>query len=82
MKKKLIKLNIPLVYIKPICVIAVLLGVFFLAAGSWPAGLCMLLGSYIFEKNMYCCPSCGKKLDMKYPLIKGACCPFCREHLR
>lgn len=42
----------------------------------------MLLGSYILEKSSYRCPHCGRKLDMKYPLPKGSCCPFCRGGLR
>lgn len=82
MKRYLIKIKIPLKYIKPICVSSALFGVVFLAAGSWAAGLCMLLGSYLFEKNMYRCPGCGKNLDMKYPLKKKARCPFCNEILR
>ena len=57
-------------------------GILFLAAGLWLAGLCMLLGSYILEKSSYRCPHCGRKLDMKYPLPKGSCCPFCRGGLR
>ena len=59
-----------------------LVGILFLAAGLWLAGLCMLLGSYILEKSSYRCPHCGRKLDMKYPLPKGSCCPFCRGGLR
>lgn len=82
MSKKLIKLNIPLLYVKPICIMAALLGVFFLVAGNWIAGLCMLLGAYVFEKSMYRCPDCGKSLDMKYPLLKGSYCPFCKKELR
>ena len=76
------KIKISLAMVKPICIGAVLLGIFFFAAGRWAAALCMLLGSYLFEKSMYRCPACGKKLDMKYPLMKGARCPFCGHILR
>lgn len=82
MKKKWIKIQIPLRYVKRICVGAVFVGLLFVVSGMWAAGLCMLLGAYILEKSQYCCPVCGKKLDMKYPLFRGACCPFCRAKLR
>lgn len=82
MGKKWMKIQIPLPWVKRICVGAVLSGILFLVSGMWAAGLCMLLGAYILEKNRYCCPQCGKKLDMKYPLLHGACCPFCRARLR
>ena len=75
--QKKFKIKISLAMVKPICIGAVLLGIFFFAAA-----LCMLLGSYLFEKSMYRCPACGKKLDMKYPLMKGARCPFCGHILR
>ena len=80
--QKKFKIKISLAMVKPICIGAVLLGIFFFAAGRWAAALCMLLGSYLFEKSMYRCPACGKKLDMKYPLMKGARCPFCGHILR
>lgn len=82
MKRRLVRTAVPLQYVKPICVAATLAGVFFVAAGLWLAGLCMLIGAYLLEKNAYCCPKCGKKLDMKRPLLKGAGCPFCGEALR
>lgn len=82
MKRRLLKAAIPLHYVKPVCVMGVMTGVFFLAAGLWIAGLCMLLGSYILEKNAYCCPGCRRRLDMKRPLLKGSRCPFCGEGLR
>lgn len=78
MKQSVLRAKIPLTYVKPICIAAALAGILFLAAGLWLAGLCMLLGSYILEKSSYRCPHCGRKLDMKYPLPKGSCCPFCR----
>ena len=71
-----------LAVVKPGCIAAVFFGIFFLASGRWAAALCMLLGSYLFEKSMYRCPACGKKLDMKYPLPRGARCPFCGAVLR
>lgn len=71
-----------LAMVKPVCIGAVFLGIFFFAAGRWAAALCMLLGSYLLEKSMYRCPACKKKLDMKYPLPKGARCPFCGAVLR
>lgn len=79
---KNIRVRIPLAYVKPICVAAVLSGIFFVVSGVWIAGLCMLLGAYILEKSNYRCPRCGKKLDMKYPLFKGAVCPGCGEMLK
>ena len=72
------KVRIPLQYVKPVCIAAVLVGIFAVAAGSWITGLCLLLGAYLLEKSCYRCPHCGKKLDMKYPLFKGSCCPACR----
>ena len=81
MKKKFV-VQIPLTWVKPICITAALCGVVGLAAGSWITGLCLLLGSYLLEKSCYRCPHCGKKLDMKYPLFKGSCCPACRVELR
>lgn len=82
MKTKWKKLEIPLQYVKPICMAAVIFGVFFLVGGNWISGLCMLLGAYILEKHNYCCPGCHRKLDMKHPLGKQARCPFCGEILR
>ena len=82
MKQSVLRAKIPLTYVKPICIAAALAGILFLAAGLLLAGLCMLLGSYILEKSSYRCPHCGRKLDMKYPLPKGSCCPFCRGGLR
>ena len=64
------KVRIPLQYVKPVCIAAVLVGIFAVAAGSWITGLCLLLGAYLLEKSCYRCPHCGKKLDMKYPLFK------------
>ena len=60
------KVRIPLQYVKPVCIAAVLVGIFAVAAGSWITGLCLLLGAYLLEKSCYRCPHCGKKLDMKY----------------
>ena len=65
------KVRIPLQYVKPVCIAAVLVGIFAVAAGSWITGLCLLLGAYLLEKSCYRCPHCGKKLDMKYPLLPG-----------
>ena len=77
-----LKIRVPLPLVKPICIAAVLVGIFAVTAGSWITGLCLLLGAYLLEKNCYRCPHCGKKLDMKYPLFKGSCCPACRAVLR
>ena len=82
MKKRWGKIRIPFIYVKPICIVTVLLGIFFFAAGSWIASLCMLLGAYIIERNQYCCPGCHRKLDMKQRLMKTARCPFCSKVLR
>ena len=76
------KFKLDLRWVKPVCVGAVLVGVFALAAGSWITGLCLLLGSYLLEKSQYRCPHCGKKLDMKAPLFRGNCCPACGGVLR
>ena len=80
--KKRFRIDIPLTMVKPICILGVMMGIFFLAAGLWIAGLCMVLGSYILEKNTYRCPKCRRNLDMKHPLMKGSRCPFCGELLR
>jgi len=76
------KFRLPLVYVKPFCMAAVLFGVFFVVLGNWVVGLCMLMGSWLFEKNLYCCPKCGQKLDMKTPLFKSSRCPKCTCVLR
>lgn len=79
---KAIKIKLPLPAVKGICVAAVLTGIFAVVAGSWITGLCLLLGAYLFEKNLYCCPTCGKKLDMKAPVFPGSHCPKCGAELR
>lgn len=76
------KIHIPLAWTKPICMIATVTGIFAVVSGSWITGLCLLLGSYLFEKNFYRCPVCKKKLDMKAPLLRGARCPGCGSPLR
>ena len=53
------KVRIPLQYVKPVCIAAVLVGIFAVAAGSWITGLCLLLGAYLLEKSCYRCPHCG-----------------------
>lgn len=78
--KKMLK--IPLVWVKPLCMTAVLVGIFAVVSGSWITGLCLLLGAYLLEKSCYCCPVCKKKLDMKAPLFRGARCPGCGAVLR
>lgn len=35
------KVRIPLQYVKPVCIAAVLVGIFAVAAGSWITGLCL-----------------------------------------
>lgn len=77
-----LKRKIPLASVKPLCIIGVLAGIVFFTSGHWAAALCCMLGAYGFEKNLYCCPNCGKKLDMKYPLRHGSRCPACRSLLR
>lgn len=77
-----IKRRIPLRVVKPVCIVAAIGGIVALAAGSWITGLCLVLGSYLMEKNTYRCPTCGKGLDMKRPLFHGSCCPFCGAKLR
>ena len=82
MKKKWMKVELPLGLVKLLCMAAVIVGIFFVVAGSLIAGLCMLLGAYILEKHNYCCPGCHGKLDMKRPLRKGTRCPICQSLLR
>mgnify|MGYP004481873571 CR=1 FL=1 len=77
-----LKKKIPLAVVKPLCITGVLAGILFFACGRWAAALCCLLGAYGFERNLYCCPNCGRRLNMKYPLMHGACCPECRTVLR
>ena len=79
---KLLRINLPLPAVKIICMLAVLVGIFAVVAGSWITGLCLLLGAYLFEKNLYRCPVCGKKLDMKAPVFSGSHCPGCGAELR
>ncbi len=79
---KVLKFRLPLPAVKCICMAAVLIGIFAVVAGSWTTGLCLLLGAYLFEKNLYCCPVCGKKLDMKAPVFPGSRCPGCGTELR
>lgn len=76
------KQKLPLPAVKSICVGAVLFGLFGFVSGNWIVGLCMLLGSYLMERNLYRCPVCGKKLDMKAPLFHGSRCPQCQGLLR
>lgn len=75
------KWKLPLKAVKPVCAAAVVTGLFFVVAGSWAAGLCMLLGAWILEKNLYRCPLCRHPLDMKRPLFRGARCPSCSGEL-
>ncbi len=77
-----IKYKIPLGVVKAVCIAAALTGIFFIAAGNWVAGLCMLFGSWQFEKNLYRCLSCGHKLDIKMPVFKRSRCPHCSGFLR
>lgn len=77
-----LKGKIPLIWVKPICIVGVLAAILFFACGRWIPALCCMLGAYGFERNLYCCPNCGKRLNMKYPLRHGACCPECRTLLR
>ena len=54
MKHRVLRARIPLKYLKPVCILAVLAGIFFLASGLWLAGLCMLLGSYCLLYTSRC----------------------------
>lgn len=76
------KIKLPLPLVKGVCIAAVFAGLFFAVTGNWIVGICMLLGSFLFEKNLYRCPHCGAPLDMKRPLLKGARCPACAAALR
>lgn len=77
-----LKGKIPLVWVKPICIVGVLAGILFFCCGRWIPALCCMLGAFGFERNLYCCPRCGRRLNMKYPLLRGACCPDCHALLR
>jgi hypothetical protein len=79
---KLLKLRIPLLTVKIICIIAVLFGVFSFAAGNWVSAVCCLIGAYVLERSRYRCPSCSFKLDMKHPVFKSSVCPACKSPLR
>ncbi len=75
------KFRLDLRLVKVISIVGTLGGVFFLVAGKWIGAVCMLLGSYQFEKNLYRCPHCGIRLNMKAPLFRGARCPACQQVL-
>lgn len=74
--------KLPLRVVKPLCILGVLAGILFFCCGRWAAALCCMLGAYSFERNLYCCPECGMRLNMKYPLLPGARCPSCKALLR
>ncbi|MEG0853259.1 MAG: hypothetical protein RSF82_05265 [Angelakisella sp.] len=76
-----VKPRIPVRYVKPLCIAAVLLGVYFTVSGNMIAGLCMLLGSFTLERSAYRCPTCGGRLTVKVPLTGTACCPQCHTKL-
>ena len=75
------KIRLHLRLVKAICIAGTLGGVLFLVTGKWIGALCMLLGSYQFEKNLYRCPHCGQRLNMKAPLYRDARCPGCQQVL-
>lgn len=79
---KLIKYKPPLPVVKAVCVGAVLIGLFFVVSGRWAVALCMLLGSYLLEKNLYRCPACGEKLNMNRLMPHPFHCPRCLTKLR
>lgn len=64
---------------KIVCRVAVIPALFYIVAGNWVVGLCLLLGAWIFEKNLYRCPHCRCKLDMRIPLNSLSTCPQCRN---
>lgn len=73
--------RIPLPLVKLVCVSAALSGIFFAVLGNWIVGLCLLLGAYLFEKNLYRCPECRAKLEMKRPIFASSRCPHCHQSL-
>lgn len=73
------KIRLDLRLVKAISIVGTLCGIFFLVTGKWIGALCMLLGSYQFEKNLFRCPHCGKRLNMKMPLFRDARCPSCQQ---
>ena len=58
------KFRIDLRLVKAVSIMGTLGGLFFLATGKWIGAICMLLGSYQFEKNLYRCPHCGRPMSM------------------
>jgi hypothetical protein len=73
--------RIPLRAIKVICRVAVVPALFYVVAGNWVVGLCLILGAWIFERNLYRCPRCRYKLDMRIPLNHLSSCPECHNLL-
>ena len=62
------KVRIPLQYVKPVCIAAVLVGIFAVAAGSWITGLCLLLGAYLL-------PPLRQKAGYEVPAVQGQLLP-------
>ena len=77
------KVRIPLQYVKPVLYRRRSRG--HLCCCRWAAGspacvCCWALTCW--RKAATAAPTAAKKLDMKYPLFKGSCCPACKAELR
>lgn len=69
------KVRIPLQYVKPVCIAAVLVGIFAVAAGSWITGLCLLLGAYPAGEKLLPLPPLRQKAGYEVPAVQGQLLP-------
>jgi len=67
--------------VKIIFMSAVLIAIVFLAIGNWFVVVCMMVGAFLMEKNIYRCPNCDHKLNMKVSLRAFPLCPACGTNL-
>jgi len=61
---------------------AVFAGIVFFAMGNIFVTVCMIASAFVLEKNLYRCPNCDHKLNMKVPLTAHPLCPACGWNLR
>ena len=73
------KVRIPLQYVKPVCIAAVLVGIFAVAAGSWITGLCLLPLPPLRQKAGYEVPAVQGQL---LPGLQGRAAPGSRKKRR
>jgi len=60
---------------------AILIAIVFLAIGNWFVVVCMMVSVFLMEKNIYRCPKCDHKLNMKVSLRAFPNCPACGANL-